>query len=267
MDSALLSMRLSARYGGREVLHDVVLDIAPGEVVGLVGQSGSGKSTLALSVLGLQRRDCRLSGEIRFRGSSLLGMKETELRRLRGKDIALVLQNPVSSLNPVLRIETQLKEAWTAHSGVPWTNQVDTALRLLASLDLPASDSFLRRFPSQISVGQAQRVLIAMAILHKPALLIADEPTSALDVVTQMEVLQIFARLNRELRMSVLYISHDLFSIASFCHRLAILHEGSIVECNTTAGIFAEPRHPFTRRLIEAMPKAPDFSVQRNSGW
>ena len=130
-------------------------------------------------------------------------------------------------------------------------------LKLLASVSLPAEESFLRRYPRQLSVGQAQRLLIAMAILHRPALLIADEPTSALDVITQSEILRLFARLNRVLRMGILYISHDLLSIASLCCRIEILHEGEIVECGETEQIFRSPAHPYTRRLIAALPRNP----------
>ena len=261
MSEPLLSLSLSARYGSREILRKAELAIEPGEVLGLVGQSGSGKSTIALSILGLQRRDCTLSGDIRFEGASLMDYKERQWRSLRGRQIALILQSPLSSLNPMLRIGTQIREAWIAHSRDAWPDQLERVYALLSSLGLPADEAFLRRYPSQISVGQAQRILLAMAVLHNPALLIADEPTSALDVVTQMEVLQILSRLNQERRMAVLYISHDLFTIASFCHRLAILHEGSIVECAATSRIFNSPQHPITRRLVDAMPKVPDFRV------
>jgi ABC-type dipeptide/oligopeptide/nickel transport system ATPase component len=130
-------------------------------------------------------------------------------------------------------------------------------LELLKSVSLPAEESFLRRYPQQLSVGQAQRLLIALAILHRPPLLIADEPTSALDIITQSEILQLFARLNRELNMGLLYISHDLLSIASLCHRVAILHEGEIVECGVTERVFQRPEHPYTRRLINALPRHP----------
>ena len=130
-------------------------------------------------------------------------------------------------------------------------------LELLAKMSLPAEEGFLRRYPRQLSVGQAQRVLIAMAVLHRPALLIADEPTSALDVITQSEILQLFGELNQALNMSILLISHDLLSAASLCHRIAILHEGKIVECGPTEQIFLHPRHPYARRLIESMPTYP----------
>jgi len=200
-------------------------------------------------------------GEVRFQGRNLMRLREREMREIRGREIGLVLQSPVASLNPALKIGTQLSEAWKAHTRSD-ANRTSRLLGLLESVSLPAEESFLRHYPRQLSVGQAQRVLIAMAIIHRPALLVADEPTSALDVITQSEILELFARLNRELGMAILYISHDLLSIASLCHRIAILNEGEIVECASAQEIFDRPRHPYTRRLIRALPKNPFSETQ-----
>jgi len=251
----LLSISLSVGYGNKPaVLRNVALEIAPGEVLGLVGQSGSGKSTLALAILRLlELKRGRAEGTANFQDRDLMALKESELRRIRGKEIGLVLQSPLSSLNPALRIGTQMFEAWGAHARGP-SERRHSVLESLASVSLPADDAFLQRYPSQISVGQAQRVLIAMAVLHRPSLLIADEPTSALDVITQSEILALFGKLNKEMGMAVLYISHDLLSVASICHRIAILHEGVIVECGRVAQIFGYPVHPYTRRLVQAIP-------------
>lgn len=258
-DSNLLSAQLTVRYPGKApVLRGVTLDIAPGEIVGLVGQSGSGKSTLALAMLGLLgRQRAAVEGSILFEGADLVMMKERDLRAIRGRSLSLVLQSPLSSLNPALRIHTQLKEAWRAHASFS-SADCDAAIRAaMTSVSLPADEDFLRKHASQLSVGQAQRVLIAMAVMHRPALLIADEATSALDVITQSEILQLFAQLNRESGMSILYISHDLPSVAEICQRIAILHEGEIVECGPTAQIFATPRHPYTCRLMSSLPHLP----------
>jgi peptide/nickel transport system ATP-binding protein len=255
----VLAARVSVRYGDRAaVLRDVSLDIRRGEVLGLVGQSGSGKSTLAMAILGLlDHKSARAEGTIEFDGCDLLKLPERELRGLRGRKIALVLQSPLSSLNPALKIRTQLKEAWRAHAEGP-SSDCETAIRgALQSVSLPASDEFLRKHPSQMSVGQAQRVLIAMAVLHRPALLIADEATSALDVITQSEILALFRGLNRSSGMAILYISHDLASVAGICDRIAILHEGQIVESGTTEQVLTTPRHEYTQRLMAAMPKMP----------
>ena len=186
-------------------------------------------------------------------------MRERDLRNLRGRSLSLVLQSPLASLNPALRIRTQLREAWRAHrdrtaTAADCEHAIQQALK---NVSLPADPDFLQKHASQLSVGQAQRVLIAMAVMHRPALLIADEATSALDVITQAEILQLFASLNRETGMSILYISHDLPSVAGICQRIAILNEGEIVECGPTAQIFAAPVHAYTRRLMSALPQIP----------
>jgi peptide/nickel transport system ATP-binding protein len=263
----LLSAQLTVRYPGKApVLDGIKLEIARGEIVGLVGQSGSGKSTLAMAIIGLLgRQRATVEGSILFQGADLLALRENELRNLRGRSLSLVLQSPLASLNPALRIRTQLREAWRAHksaaAGANKSEDCDVAIASAlksVSLPSPAEDpDFLRKRASQLSVGQAQRVLIAMAIMHRPALLIADEATSALDVITQSEILELFARLNRETGMSILYISHDLPSVAGICQRIAILHQGEIVECGPTEQIFNSPLHPYTRRLMSALPQLP----------
>jgi ABC-type dipeptide/oligopeptide/nickel transport system ATPase component len=255
----LLSLRLSVHYPEKpRVLHDVRLDIGHREILGLVGQSGSGKSTLALAILGLLgMKRAKAEGAIYFRSTDLLGLGEREMRAVRGRSIGLVLQSPLSSLNPALKIRTQLKEAWRAHQTGTRAECMDAVRKALGSVSLPGDDEFLKRYPSQLSVGQAQRVLIAMAVLHRPALLVTDEATSALDVITQSEILALFARLTEESGMSILYISHDLPSVAGICHRIAILHQGEIVECAPTEEIFNQPRHPYTQRLIASLPGVP----------
>jgi len=259
MTQPLLSLDLTIDYPAkRGVLRDARLEIECGEIVGLVGQSGSGKSSIALAILNLLHfRGGQARGTVVFRGRELLTLSEKEMRAIRGRDIGLVLQSPVSALNPALRIGTQLAEAWRAHAGGGRHETTERLLRLLGSVSLPAEESFLRRYPSELSVGQAQRVLIAMAVIHRPALLVADEPTSALDAISHAEILKLFSALNRELHMGMLFISHDLLSVASFCHRAAILHEGEIVEFGPVDRIFRDPAHPYTRRLIQAIPERP----------
>ena len=256
----LLSARVSVRYGDKPpVLRDVQLDIRSGEVLGLIGRSGSGKSTLAMSILGLlDGKRARPSGMIMFEGRDLLALRERDLRELRGRKIALVLQSPLSSLNPALKIRTQLREAWRAHA-TGSADDENTAIRgALESVSLPSDDEFLRKHPSQMSVGQAQRVLIAMAVMHRPALLIADEATSALDVITQSEILALFRRLNRSTGMAILYISHDLASVSSICDRIAILHQGQIVELGAAQQVLTNPQHEYTQRLMAALPRLPE---------
>jgi len=255
----LLSLRLSVDYPDKpSVLRNLSLEMYHGETLGLIGQSGSGKSTLALAILRLlhlHRGEPR--GEIWFQGRNLVDRSEREMRSVRGRELGLVLQSPLSALNPALRIDTQLEEAWRAHAEGSRDAARKTILETMSSVSLPAERSFLRRYPSQLSVGQAQRVLIALAILHRPALLIADEPTSALDVITQSEILQLFQRLNREFGIAILYISHDLLSVASLCHRIAILYDGEIVECAPPSQIFGAPQHSYTQKLVAALPRGP----------
>ncbi|HEY2393164.1 MAG TPA: ABC transporter ATP-binding protein [Candidatus Angelobacter sp.] len=255
----LLSIRLTISYKDKPpVLDDLRVDVQPGEVLGLVGHSGCGKSSLALAILGLLNlKGGKVRGSIRWHERELLTLKEREWRKLRGKEIAFVPQSPMSSLNPALRLGTQLEEAWKLHAKGSREQMEEAIFRALLDVSLPATEEFIRRYPAEISVGQAQRVLIAMAILHRPALLIADEPTSALDAVTQAEILALFGDLNRRLGMSLLFISHDLVSAYGLCHRIALVHAGKIVECNTPQAIFFSPQHPFTQKLIASIPTVP----------
>jgi ABC-type dipeptide/oligopeptide/nickel transport system ATPase component len=249
----LLKLRVSVDYGQKRVLNDVSLDVAEGEILGLVGRSGEGKSTIALAILGLLGlKGGRCSGEILFQDRDLLKLNQREMRRLRGKEIALVPQSPLAALNPNVRLGSQLEEAWRAHErGKPdWKP-------LLESVSLPAEESFLRQYPRALSVGLAQRFLIAMALLHSPSLLLADESTSALDSITQAEILGLFGRLSRERGIAVLFISHDLASVASLCHRVAILHDSEIVECGPADQVFLNPASEYTKRLIAAIPRLP----------
>jgi peptide/nickel transport system ATP-binding protein len=248
----LLDLRITARYGKQTILSDVRLEIESGEILGLVGQSGSGKSTLGLAILGLlDRRGGQVTGEILFDGRDLLRLKDKEMRRLRGKAIALVLQSASSALNPALDIEDHFTEAWYAHSATPWRRKREDALATLGQLDLPASNEFLRRYPHQISVGQAQRVLIALALLHRPRLIVADELTSALDLVTTHEVLHALRLASQIGNTAVLFISHDLGAVSALCHRVAILRGGTIVETAPVKQLFACPEQDYTRQLIE----------------
>jgi ABC-type glutathione transport system ATPase component len=223
--SPLLAVDVSVSYPNRpDVLRNFRLQLDRGEIAGLIGPSGSGKSTLALAILRLaELRGAGVSGSIRFDGRELMALKPAELREIRGKEIGLVLQSPVAALNPALRIETQLREAWRAHSRAPWREARDPVIEQLIHMGLCADREFLRRNPRQLSVGQAQRLAIAMAVMHRPQLVIADEPTSALDPESREGILDLFERLNQELGVSILYISHDLASVERLCHRVVEL--------------------------------------------
>ncbi|HLJ46419.1 MAG TPA: ABC transporter ATP-binding protein [Bryobacteraceae bacterium] len=253
---SLLSVRLTVDYPKRPgVLRNCALDIAAGEILGLVGESGSGKSTLALSIMRLlPENSARVQGSIVYADHDLMRLKPSDMRAIRGREIAMVLQSPIASLNPALRIGTQMAEAWRAHAPDKheWRERALEAFHLVR---LNGGGDLLNRYPRQLSVGQAQRVLIAMAILHRPRLIIADEPTSALDAITASEILALFKSLNHELNMAILFISHDLLSVASLCERVAILDHGAIVETGATEQLFSTPRHQYTRALLGAIPR------------
>lgn len=253
MKPAVLQAHVSVDYPNKPgVLQDVELEIGEGEIVGLVGESGSGKSTMALALLRLlDHKGGSIHGQLLFGDRDLLKLSPGQMRGIRGREIALVLQSPLASLNPALRIGAQIREAWRAHNpSQEWKRRI---LELFDLVSLPVEEEFLDRYPRQLSVGQAQRVLIAMAVLHKPRLLIADEPTSALDAITQSEILALFKRLNSELGMAMLFISHDLLSVASLCSRIAILQHGRIIESGPTAEMFRDPRNDDTRALLQAV--------------
>jgi ABC-type glutathione transport system ATPase component len=250
----LLSVDLNVDYAAKAgVLRNLKFDLFPGEIVGFAGQSGSGKSTLALSIMRLlSTRNATVSGHVLFRGVDLLSLSTSDMRRIRGRDISLALQAASSALNPHLRIETQMKEAWKAHEKAPWSQGRQRALDTLAAMDLDCDEQFLRRYPPQISIGQAQRIVLAMALLHRPALLIADEPTSALDLMAQLELLTLLKRVNRDFGVAILYISHDLGTVKYLCHRVCVLNDGRIEESGTPDALFARPAAEFTKDLMWA---------------
>jgi peptide/nickel transport system ATP-binding protein len=251
--SPLLEVRVSAGFGAQPVLDEVRFSIAEGEAFGLVGESGAGKSTVALALLHLLSWSGGwTTGEVRLRGRNLLGLKERQMRCIRGKEIALVPQSPIAALNPVMTVEAHFKETWRVHGAIAWKHGRELIPELLASVQLPAGGGFLKLRPGELSVGMAQRLLIALALLHRPALIIADEPTSALDPITQAEILKLFASFQAR-GTALLYISHDLPSVAALCGRVAMLREGRIVEAGECRQVFAQPAHPYTQRLVEAI--------------
>lgn len=250
----LLRVNLSAEYAGKPVLRDVRFDLAPGEVLGLVGSSGAGKSTLVFSLLGLLPwRGGTVSGEVAFAGRPMLGLPERKLRALRGRRIALIPQSPMTALNPAISLQRHFAEAWKAHSSGHQIEGQSRVRELLAEVKLPRDPDFLRRRPTEISVGQAQRVLIAMGLLHAPELIIADEPTSALDPVTQTQIVDLLKHLNRKHRVALLYVSHDLVSVLQLSDKIAVLDQGTIVE-TLPVGELDRARHPATTALLRALP-------------
>jgi ABC-type glutathione transport system ATPase component len=253
---ALLDVRITARYrGGRPVLNDVQFSVKAGEAFGLIGESGAGKSTVVLAILNLlDWAGGEVTGYVRFNGQDLLAMPEPALRRIRGREIGFVPQSALASLNPALCIGAHFREAWDVHHRRDMPHH--RVFELLKRVNLPATPDFLKRRPRELSVGMAQRVAIALALLHGPSLLVADEPSSALDPVTQAEIMSLFRSANAD-GMALLYISHDLPSVAALCSRAAIIKEGRIVESGPCSEVLRVPTHEYSRRLVESIPAWP----------
>jgi oligopeptide/dipeptide ABC transporter ATP-binding protein len=255
----LLSVEgLGVAMGGVPVLEDVSFAIAPGETLGLVGESGCGKSVTALSIMRLlPEPPARIaSGRIVFDGTDLLDLDAERLRSIRGDRIAMIFQEPMTSLNPVFTIGDQIGESLIVHRGASRAAARAEAARLLDLVGIPAAASRLDRYPHELSGGQRQRAMIAIALACKPGLLIADEPTTALDVTVQAQILDLIARLRRELGMAVLLITHDLGVVAEFCDRVAVMYAGRIVEEAPATALFAAPGHRYTEALLRSMPAA-----------
>jgi len=262
MNRPLLQVNIQASYGKRQVLRDVQFELNAGEALGFVGTSGAGKSTLVMSLLGLLPwRGGDVSGEVMMVGRNLLQLNEREMRKLRGKEIALVPQSPMTALNPALSLRAHFEEAWNAHEESGRKGLEARLAELLPEVQLPGDAEFLRRRSGEVSVGQAQRVMIALALLHRPKVLVADEPTSALDPVTQAEVLTLLKRLNRSTGTALLYVSHDLISVLQMCDRIAVLSEGSVVECLAVREI-AQAKHAATLALLRSLPVSAETIIR-----
>jgi peptide/nickel transport system ATP-binding protein len=242
--------------GHADVVDEITLEIHPGEVLGLVGESGSGKTTVGMALLGHVRRGGAVSGGVvLIDGQDVAGLGESGLRKLRGGTVAYIPQDPGTSLNPALRLRTQLSEVLEAHAG-QWGGD-ERASRMREALEevaLPSDDTFLARYPHQLSGGQQQRVAIAMAFACRPNVIVCDEPTTGLDVTTQARVLQTVRELCRSHHVAALYVSHDLAVVAELADRVAVMYAGRIVESGTRDELFLAPRHPYTRRLLRAVP-------------
>jgi oligopeptide/dipeptide ABC transporter ATP-binding protein len=256
-----LVVEFSTEDGPLRAVDGVSFTVGRGEIVGLVGESGAGKTLTSEAILGLVR--CppgRVRGEVRFRGRDLLALEEPALARIRGKDIAMIFQNPAASLNPVFRVGEQLVEAMALHLGEGRGALRRRAAEILTRVGIPDATTRVRDYPHQFSGGMAQRVMIGMGVACTPALLIADEPTTALDVTIQAQVLSLIRRLARELGMAVLLVSHDLGIVSQMCHRVIVMYAGRIVEQASIATVFRAPAHPYTKALIACLPGLDDGS-------
>ena len=248
---------LRVRFHGAD--HDAVrgidLTVADGEIMGLVGESGSGKTVTAMVVSGLMPHDrADVSGQVLLDGKDLLALTPAQMRKRQGCAISVVFQEPMSAMDPTMRIGKQVEECLRVHTDLSAQERRQRALQALRDVDLPNAEEVYQKYPHQMSGGMLQRAMIAAAIISRPKLLLADEPTTALDVTIQAQILELLLRLNREMGMSILFISHNLNVVRKLCTRVAVMEKGLIVETGDTQQVFYDPRADYTRRLIAAIP-------------
>jgi len=252
LEVAGLRVRFNARL---EAVRGVTLSIARGETHCLVGESGCGKSVTALAVMGLLSRGAVREAQIlRFRGIDLRGLSERAMSKLRGEALAMIFQEPMTSLNPAYTVGSQMAEVMQRHRGTSWRAALDRAAALLTRVGISAPDMRLAQYPHQLSGGLRQRVMIAMALMCEPDLLIADEPTTALDVTVQAQILRLLLELQNELGLAMLLITHDLGIVARMAHRVSVMYGGVVAESAPAAELFSAPTHPYTRGLLDCVP-------------
>ena len=256
LDVTDLKTFFHTRAGVVRAVNGVSFSVEKGETLGIVGESGSGKSVACYSLMGLiPKPPGRIeSGKALFEGEDLLQMSEAQLNRIRGRRIAMIFQDPMTSLNPFLRIEDQLIEPLLLHGVTDKATARQQALEMLEKVGIPGASRRIRMYPHEFSGGMRQRVMIAMALITDPDLLIADEPTTALDVTVQAQILELIKEMQQQLNMAVIFISHDLGVVAGFCDRVNVMYSGQIVESGATDVIFAQPSHPYNQALQRSIP-------------
>ena len=248
-------LRVRFHDAGRNAVDGICLTVADGQIMGLVGESGSGKTVTAMVVSGLMpQRRADVTGQVLLDGVDLLGLTPAQMRRRQGCAISVVFQEPMSAMDPVMRIGPQVEEALRVHTKLSAQERRERALQALRDVDLPDAEAVYDKYPHQMSGGMLQRAMIAAAIISRPKLLLADEPTTALDVTIQAQILELLRRLNRELGMSILFISHNLNVVRKLCTHVAVMEKGRIVETGETQRVFHDPQAEYTKRLIAAIP-------------
>ncbi|SLN43510.1 Oligopeptide transport ATP-binding protein OppD [Pseudoruegeria aquimaris] len=253
-----LAIRFSTGDGTVHAVNNVSFDIAPGEKVALVGESGSGKSQIALSIMGLLAKNAQVSGRILHEGRDLLTLSQDALNKVRAKKIAMIFQDPMSALNPYMRVGRQLTEIVELHEGLGRADARKRAIEAMEAVQIPDAKNRIDAYPHEFSGGMRQRIVIAMALICKPGLILADEPTTALDVTVQAQIMRLLDEIQSELNTAVLLITHDLGVVAGFCDRSMVLYGGRMMETAPTKDLFAAPSHPYTRGLLRAVPNIND---------
>ena len=258
-DPVLAVRNLTAAFGGRQhplvAVNGVSFDVQPGEILGIVGESGSGKSVTLRALLRLLPATARIAGEVTWKGRDILAMDDGDLRAVRGGQISMIFQEPMTALNPVLPVNVQIEENLRAHTDLDRRGRKARARELMDQVGIPDAGRRLSEYPHQFSGGMRQRVMIAIALASNPQLLLADEPTTALDVTIQDQILKLILRLRDELAMSVVLVTHDLGVVAATCDRVAVMYAGRIVEEGGVAEVFAQPNHAYTRGLLGSVPR------------
>ena len=266
MDKELLKIEnLTIGFPTKSGIHTVVdhvnLEVGKGEIVGIVGESGSGKSMTSLAVMGLLSEEAQVSeGSIRLNGQELLGMSREERRKIQGRNMSMIFQEPMTSLNPVMKIGTQVGESLKLHTDLDKETIRKRVIETLASVGLRNPETLIDQYPHEISGGMRQRVMIAMALCCNPKLLIADEPTTALDVTIQAQIMELIRDLQKEIEMSVILITHDIGLVAQMADRVFVMYAGQIIEMASVKDLFYHPAHPYTKALLDTVPGIYDES-------
>ncbi|MEP6017463.1 MAG: oligopeptide/dipeptide ABC transporter ATP-binding protein [Paracoccaceae bacterium] len=255
LDVKDLTVSFETNDGSVQAVNGVSFGISARETLAIVGESGSGKSQTAFAIMGLLARNGRASGSVKFDGQELIGASDTEMNKIRAEKIAMIFQDPMTSLNPYMRISKQMEEVLVLHKGISKKDARAESIRMLDAVRIPEASTRITMYPHEFSGGMRQRVMIAISLLCGPKILIADEPTTALDVTVQAQIMEVLGDIRRDFGTGIILITHDLGVVAGFCDRTQVMYGGKLMEAGTTADLFDQPSHPYTKGLLSAVPR------------